>query len=148
MSDPDEMDLNYLLVADGAQVVDGKLYVLGGGWDRLRVPQLPGPPAAPFSVAVGISVPYNLTNQRLQFSIEVADADGVEVCTVAKGEFEVGRPPGIRPGTSQGFQLAVPASPTFRDAGRYVIRCSVEGKELGHAGIEVSTLPVSQATTL
>jgi hypothetical protein len=40
MSDPDKIGLDYLLVADGAQVVGGKLYLLGGGWDRLTVPDL------------------------------------------------------------------------------------------------------------
>lgn len=46
MSEPDKVCLDYLLVADGAQVVGGKLYLLGDGWDRLVVPQLPGRPAA------------------------------------------------------------------------------------------------------
>src|SRR5450756_8364 len=75
MSDPDRISLDYLLVADGADAVGGKLYLLGGGWDRLMVPQLPGPPAVPFAVALGINVPWNLTNRKLGFSVDVLDAD-------------------------------------------------------------------------
>ena len=38
----------------------GKLYLLGGGWDRLTVPKLPGHPATPFAVAVGVRVPVGV----------------------------------------------------------------------------------------
>lgn len=138
MSDPDSISLDYLLVADAADAVNGKLYLLGGGWDRLKVPQLPGPPAIPFHVAVGINVPWNSTNRKLRFAIDVLDADGGEVLQLAGGEFEVGRPPGLRAGTPQRFQLTVPAQPEFGAAGRYIVRCSVDGLELGHTAIEVS----------
>jgi hypothetical protein len=141
MSNPDEISLDYLLVADGAHAVGGKLYVLGGGWDQLHVPQLPGQPFVPFSVAVGIMIPWNLTNRKLAFSIDVKDADGGNVAKVAAGEFEVGRPPGLRPGTAQRFQIAVPARPEFGSAGRYVIECAIEDKVLGHVAIEVSATP-------
>jgi hypothetical protein len=139
MSDPDRISLDYLLVADGADAVGGKLYLLGGGWDRLMVPQLPGPPAVPFAVALGINVPWSLTNRKLGFSVDVLDADGGEVAQLAGGEFEVGRPPGLRAGTSQRFQIAVPARPEFDAAGRYVIQCSVDSEVLGHTAIEVSS---------
>ena len=138
MSDPDDISLDYLLVADSADVVGGKLYVLGGGWDRLMLPRLPGPPAVPFVVAVGVNVSWNLTNCKLGFSVDVLDADGRSVALLASGEFEVGRPPGLRAGTSQRFQIAVPAQPEFDGAGRYVIQCTVDEKVLGHTAIEVS----------
>ena len=85
MSDPDKITLDYLLVADGAQVVGGKLYLLGGGWDRLTVPQLPGRPAMPFSVAVGVNVPWSLTNRKMSFSIDVHDTDGGHVGQLVGG---------------------------------------------------------------
>ena len=138
MSDPDSVSLDYLLVADGADAVGGKLYLLGGGWDRLKVPQLPGLPAVPFAVALGINVPWSLTNRKIGFSVDVQDADGGEVAQLAGGEFEVGRPPGLRAGTSQRFQITVPAQPQFSAEGRYVIQCSVDGEVLGHTAIEVT----------
>lgn len=138
MSDPDSITLDYLLVADGADAVGGKLYLLGGGWDRLKVPQLPGPPAVPFAVALGINVPWSLTNRKIGFSVDVLDADGGEVAQLAGGEFEVGRPPGLRAGTPQRFQITVPAQPQFGVEGRYAVQCSVDGEVLGHTAIEVS----------
>ena len=138
MDNPDRVSLDYVLVADGAHVVGGKLYVLGGGWDRLLVPQLPGVPAAPFAVVAGIRVPWSLTNRKLDFSIDVLDADGERVAQLTAGVLEVGRPPGMRAGTGQRFQLAVPARPEFAAAGTYVIRCSLDGEVLGQTTIEVN----------
>jgi hypothetical protein len=146
MSGPDGISLDYLVVADAAEVVGGKLYLLGGGWDRMLVPQVPGPPAVPFAVALGINVPWNLTNRKLGFSVDVQDADGGQVAQLAAGEFEVGRPLGLRPGTSQRFQIAMPARPEFGGAGRYAIRCAIDGEVLGHTAIEVSSA-ASQGVT-
>ena len=146
MNDLDQVSLDYLLVADAAEAVGGKLYMLGGGWDRLLVPALPGPPAAPFAVAIGINVPWTLTNRKLSLSVDVLDADGGHIAKLAGGEFEVGRPPGLRAGTSQRFQIAMSARPQFEAAGRFVIQCSVDGEVLGHAAIEVtSATPVGDA---
>ncbi len=147
MRDPDELRLDYLLVSDAAEAVGGKLYLLGGGWDRLLVPHLPGPPAAPFAVAVGISVPWSMTNKKLRLSIDVLDADGGHVTHLAGGEFEVGRPVGMRAGVSQRFQVAVPAQPQFASEGRYVVQCAVDGAVLGGAAIEVAAAtPVGAAS--
>jgi hypothetical protein len=137
MSDPDKISLDYLLVADGAQVVGGKLYLLGGGWDRLTVSKFPGQPATPFAVAVGVNVPWSLTNRKMSFSIDVRDADGGHVGQLVGGEFEVGRPPGLRSGAAQRFQVAGPAGPELPAAGRYVIECAIDGEVIGHTAIEV-----------
>jgi hypothetical protein len=141
MTDLDSITLDYLLAADASDAVGGKLYLLGGGWDRLTLPRIPGPPAVPFAVALGISVPWSLTNRKTGFSVDVVDADGGEAARLAGGEFEVGRPVGLRAGTPQRFQITVPAQPTFEAEGRYVIRCSVDGEVLGHTAIEVTAAP-------
>lgn len=138
MAEPDALALDYLVVADAAEAVGGKIYLLGGGWDRLLVPQLPGPPGAPFAVAAGVSVPWGMTNKRLHLGVEVLDADGALVATLIDGQIEVGRPAGIRPGVAQRFQLAVRAQPQFTTAGRYVVRCTVDGNLLGSTAFEVA----------
>src|SRR5579871_5741921 len=95
--DPNELAIDFMMLADGAQAVGGKLYVLGGAWSNLLVPVLPGPPPAPFSVALGITVPYTLTNRRFSFTLELADEDGQRVGDPLTFEFEAGRPAGMRP---------------------------------------------------
>lgn len=57
-------------LADSAQVAEGKLYVLGGGW------QVTGPAPAPFAIVGTIEVPWHLTNQEHKFRLELIDLDG------------------------------------------------------------------------
>jgi hypothetical protein len=137
MADPESLGLSFIMVADAAQSVAGKVYILGGGWDRLLVPELPGPPMVPFYVAVGLTVPWHLTNRKFAFSIELEDADGSMIAPLVAGEAEVGRPPGLRPGTPQAIHFAGPTNPVFPSEGRYVLVCRVDGEPLGHTAIEV-----------
>lgn len=119
-----------LLLADYAQVADGKLNVLGGGWNII------GPHPMPFALAAIIEVPWHRTNERHYIRIELLDADGRPVLTeqpdgrqaplVIQADFELGRPPGLKPGVSLNFPVAinVPALPLAPN-GTYEWRLSV-----------------------
>src|SRR4051794_17346369 len=54
-----------MILADSAQAVDGKLYVLGGGWS------LAGPGPTPMALAVKIEVPWDRGNMRHHLTIEL-----------------------------------------------------------------------------
>jgi hypothetical protein len=135
--DPTQIAIDFMILADGAQAVGGKLYMLGGGWTHLFVPQFPGKPQAPFALAVGISVPYHLTNRRFSFAVELTDSDGERVGELLTAEFEQGRPPGLRPGANQPILLAVNAHPDFPAPGRYTFKASVDGEQMRTASFEV-----------
>jgi hypothetical protein len=126
-----------MILADGAQAVGGKLYMLGGGWTHLFVPQLPGPPLAPFAIALGVTVPYHLTNRKFNFALELSDADGNRVAEVLAAELEQGRPPGLRPGTNQSILLAVNARPEFPAAGRHTFKATIDGQPMRNVSFEV-----------
>ena len=134
-----EIELEFLLVADGAQAVNGKLYVLGGGWSHLWLPEFPGRPPIPFSIALGIKVPWNQTNRRFAWRVEVQDADGILLADdpVAWGEFEQGRPPGLTPGADQRVVVAIPVGTEFPAPGRYAFVVRVSDEELGRVVVEV-----------
>src|SRR6266498_5831724 len=136
-SEPTDLKIDFMILADGAQAVGGKLYMLGGGWTHLFVPQLPGKPQAPFSIALGIAVPYNLTNRRFNFALELTDADGERIGDVLTFEFEQGRPPGLRPGASQPILLAINTSPEFPAAGRYTFNASIDSDMMQSVSFEV-----------
>lgn len=111
-----------LMLADSAQVAEGKLYLLGGGWTEI------GPQPCPFSIAGIIEVPWNLANQSHQFRLELIDLDGESVLVPTpdgeqplfiEGGFEVGRPPGTRAGTALPFLLAFNAGPVPLPPGSY-----------------------------
>jgi hypothetical protein len=105
-----------MLLADSAQAVGGKLYVLGGGWS------ICGPDPIPMAIAMKIEVPWDRTNMKHQGKLELLDADSEPVLAPTPVgdkpveiplEFEVGRPPGLAPGTPIDLVLAInlPALP-------------------------------------
>ncbi len=102
-----------MILADHAAAENGKLYVNGGGWN------ITGPPA-PFGIAMLFEVPWDQTNEVQRFNLELLDADGqpflVESPTGSEsiaigGEFETGRPPGMKRGTPMNFPVAFNSGP-------------------------------------
>src|SRR4249919_4046655 len=89
-----------LMIADFARVANGKLDVIGGGWSMMNAQ---GPFG--FFVAALFQIPWDQTNAKHTFRLELLDADGQGVPAAegetirAEGEFEAGRPAGLRPGT-------------------------------------------------
>ena len=69
-----------MMLADSAQVSEGKLFILGGGWS------VTGPPA-PSAIVLHVEVPWDQTNRQLHFTLNLTDADGtpvfVELITIA-----------------------------------------------------------------
>lgn len=121
-----------MLLADYAQVADGKLTVVGGGWS------LTGPDAVPFAIALLVQVPWDRANQRHVLRLELLDADGQPV--PADDEtggpvvffddmpFEVGRPAGLKPGTYLDFPVAVNSAPMPLEPGQYEWRLTIDGE--------------------
>jgi hypothetical protein len=120
-----------LLLADYAVVSEGKLTVVGGGWSQT------GPEPSAFGIALLIQVPWDQANTLHTFSVELLDADGAPVVVEGEngdgeqavafgGEFEVGRPPGIKPGTPLDFPVAVNSSPLPLEPGRYEWRLTID----------------------
>jgi hypothetical protein len=121
-----------MLLADFAQVSDGKLIVIGGGWS------MTGPEPMPFGIAILIRVPWDQANHRHVMRLELLDADGQLVTVdVEDGtepivffddvEFEVGRPAGVKPGTPLDLPLAVNAGPMPLGPGVYEWRLTIDG---------------------
>ena len=99
------VQVDYLLLADAAQVQNGKLYLLGGGWDRLQFQEYPQ--SLQIAVILGVMVPWSETNRRHTFRLVGRTADADQELFKAEGEFEVGRPPGTPQAMPQIFQVAL-----------------------------------------
>ena len=92
-----------LTLCDFAEAVNGKLYVMGGGWNILFAPGQPVTMsvAAVHRGAVGSDEPVARAQPRTAEPTDAAPAVEIEEQTVeVTGEFELGRPPGIKPGSS------------------------------------------------
>lgn len=125
------------MLCDAAQEVGGKLYILGGGWSVLNTPNVP----TQMAVAVKMSVPWDQTNERHQLRIQLMDADGQPVdlgegpIHVA-GDFEVGRPPGMK----RGMPIDTPLVAGFILAlapGQYVWELEIDGTQMARAPFSV-----------
>jgi hypothetical protein len=98
-----------MLLADHAQVADGKLFVSGAGWS------FGGPGPVPCAVALLFHVPWQHTNEKIPFVLRLVDEDGQPVtqdgprgphAVEATGQFEAGRPAGLIPGTEINVPMA------------------------------------------
>jgi hypothetical protein len=121
-----------MLLADFAQVVGGKLYIMGGGWS------VTGPMPSPSAIAVKIEVPWNETNRPHEFKIELMDSDYKPVLVptpagnaplIIGGKFEVGRPVGAIAGAPIDAPIAVNIGPIpLPPASRFVWKLGIDGK--------------------
>lgn len=137
-----------MLLCDSAQVVAGKLYILGGGWSRV-----PAGHPIPIAIAAKVDVPWHKANEQLEFKLKLVGEDGQPVLTPPQppatqgdpvevvGNLEVGRPPGLRQGTPLDTAIAVntqlPLPP-----GRYRWEFWIDGRPLAATGFDV--VPVAQ----
>jgi hypothetical protein len=119
-----------LMLADAAQAVGGKLYVLGGGWSNIYG-------AAPFAIAIKIEVPWSRASESHDFRLELLDADGHPVelpqedgstqPLVIEGQVSTGIAPGVKAGTPMDAVLAISLGPLPLDVGRYEWRLTIDG---------------------
>ena len=137
------MNLDFLLVADRAEAVSGKLYLLGGGWDRITLAQFPGP--ANFDVALGVLVGYTETNERHQFALTLEDDDNRVVLGPVDGQFELGRPAGLKPAQAQRFIVAVRGPFPLPGPGCYHWVVTLDGRPAGRTTFWADAAPAPPA---
>ncbi len=139
------MEIDFAILADGAQVVNNKLYVLGGGWDIIWPQSIPTAHRA--TLAVGIMVGWNETNQRHSLGISVRSMDDQLLQEVGKGEFEAGRPAGVPAGSSQKVMVAITFDINIPGPGEYVIATDINnGSVSRRLPFRVASTAPSQTT--
>ncbi len=142
-----------MMLADHAEVVNGKLYIMGGGWS------VTGPQPAPSAIAIKIEVPWTAANQKHSMRLELVDADfrpvltlgpnGTKVPIVIDAAFEAGRAPGLLPGSPLDVPFAVNIGPIPLNSGeRFIWRLSIDGESQDDWKVSFATrAPSQQAIT-
>ncbi len=130
------IQLDWVMLADAAQIVNGKLYVLGGGWDTLVVAG-PFPVSRPCGLAIAFRMPGAGTVQRKTARIQVVDLVGTSTIATADIQFQAGRPLGGDDELPQRIQLAAGLNLSFPKTGAYVVMVSVDGAEIGRTRFRV-----------
>jgi len=111
-----------LILCDAAQAEpSGKVHILGAGWSITSSP-------TSHAVAVLIKVPWDRANERIPLKLTLLTADGFPVELPAmdgrarieqRGTIEVGRPPGLTPGSQLDASFALNIPPLPLAPGRY-----------------------------
>jgi len=130
-----------LLLCDWAEAINGKLYVMGGGWSHI---QMGGP--VTLALAVNIAVPWHATNQKHQIRATLLTEDGQVVSAGGPpiqmdGEVEVGRPAGARVGVPQNMPMALRVQNLPLQPGGYSWRFEIDGEEYARVVFQAIAAP-------
>jgi hypothetical protein len=136
-----------MLLADSAQVADGKLYILGGGWS------VTGPDPTPSAVAAIVSVDEHEFNTEHHWELFLEDADGRLVqfetpegsqTIEIRGDFSTTTPADLPAGSPVEMPIAVNFGPIpLAPASRFTWRMVVNGESLPGATVSFSTRPLA-----
>lgn len=132
-----------MMLADSAQLADGKLYILGGGWS------ITGPDPTPSAVAIKLNIDRHEVDRVHHWELVLEDADGRPVLIgddlqpiEIRGEFSVGAPNGVPEGTPVDFPIALGLPPLPLSPGsRYQWRLFIDGETLPGGTVAFSTRP-------
>lgn len=120
--------IDLAMVADAVQVSQGKLFVLGGGWNTLLVRSFPAKHPV-MAVAVRVRVPWSWTGRPIEIEVDLEDGDGARLFPrPIRQSLEVSKPDGIPVGSD----IVVPRSftisnLTFVSPGGYAFVVSLDG---------------------
>jgi hypothetical protein len=138
-----------MLLCDAAQVADGKLYILGGGWS------LVGPDPMPSAVALKIDVDWTQAGSPHHWELYLVDEDGQPVLVETpdgpkpmevRGDFEVGRPGTVPEGSPIDVALAVNFGPLPLPPGtRFTWRLTIDGESAPDWVLAFSTREAREA---
>lgn len=136
-----------LMLADHAQVVDGKFFISGGGWS------ITGPQPMPFALIADIKVPWHSIGRSHKLRLELLDGDGQPVMVetpesgeqplFVEGEFHVAPIPGIKAGSELTFPFAanIGPQPAITPGGVYEWRLHIDGKTRDEWRVTFATRP-------
>jgi hypothetical protein len=125
------VNLEYAFLADAAETVNGKLYVMGGGITILWRNQFP----APLDVSLVVAFHYNAAEAggQRELKLEVNDADGKNILPPLQAQFApAGRAPGVPSGVSLGalFAIGIGGAPILPGPGDYAIEILLDGNHV------------------
>jgi hypothetical protein len=130
-----------LLLCDHAEAIGGKLYINGGGWNVLLRPGVP----VNISLAILIEVSWDEANEQHRLRAYLLTEDGEPVAAPhgepleVDGGFEVGRPPGVKPGSTLNTPLAINFNALTLEPGGYEWRLEVDDALVARKPFRVAT---------
>ena len=133
------------MLADSAQAIGGKLFLMGGGWS------VTGPQPTPSALAGIMQVAWDEANQNHTVAFELLNADGQPFMVPTpmglqafkvEMKFQVGRPAGVTPGIELNVPIAINLGPLpLEPDKRYEWRVAIDGQRVDDLRLAFSTRP-------
>jgi hypothetical protein len=119
--------LDFVVLGDFAQAVNGKLTVVGAGWTLVHAQQYPV--TIPVGIGIGILVPWSETNRKHSFRFLIKHSEHATGFD-GGGEFEVGRQPGIPTGMEQRVAFGFAGQLKLQEPGTYelIVECAADSR--------------------
>lgn len=131
------MNLDWMLLANYAEVNGGLLYISGGGWDTMTVhAPIEGAPPGVFAAIQGTLVIRLLfhqteTGRDHAFELAITDEDGLEIGK-AEGGVRVEQSRGLPVGWPQPVNIPIPLTGiALPRPGLYTLSLQVNGQHVG-----------------
>jgi hypothetical protein len=120
-------EVDFLILADRAEGLNGKLYMMGGGWQEIYIRDFSQPTS--FSLAVGVLVPWNATNEEHPLTIHIETDDGTRIEPHFPVKLNVGRPPQAVPGQQFRTMIAIQGSWKLPGPGTYKVIANLQAMD-------------------
>jgi hypothetical protein len=138
-----------MLLADSAQMVGGKLYILGGGWT------ICGPAPTLMALAINLEVPADQAGRAHDWSLTLLNDSGERVLLEAldgrqlpveiSGKFEATLVPDLPSGMPLGLPFAITVGPLpLQPGSRFVWQLSIDGQASEEWRLAFWTRPATQ----
>lgn len=136
------MELDFALLADAAQVYEGKTSILGAGVSVLWRPHLP----APLGCVLVAQLSYHRTEADTDhlLRVQVMDADGNQVLPEITGQMHVGGPsPGVPGSVPLTVPVVIPFPPllVLQRVGMYSVEILLDDRHVKSVSFGVAHPP-------
>ena len=120
------MRQEFLMLADGAEAMNGKIFILGGGVDRHAATSFDPAAALQAAIACSVLVDWGEANRTFAVALKIVDEDE-HVAVALEFTMESGRPPGAKPGQRLRTLLAVRGPFPIPHPGGYRLAMELNG---------------------
>jgi hypothetical protein len=120
------MQQEFLILADGAEAANGKIFILGGGVERHAAASFDPAAALHADIACSILVDWGEANRTFAVALKIVDEDET-VAVALEFTMEAGRPPGAKPGQALRTLMAVRGPFPIPHAGGYKVTMELNG---------------------
>lgn len=124
MEQSEQSFVEFIILADHVEVLNSKLYMMGGGWDSIGVQTFQAPIA--LGIGLSIQIPWAATESPHQWSVMVETMDGSPIVG-ANGAAGAARSSFVPEGASQRVLIALKMPVQLPGPGTYAVVASVDG---------------------